>query len=1800
MGNFRSNYKAFALFSILLFTSLMAKADAGLFRQFVILNRGSGNEYLGNPMSTNFNNVNLGAFCSTSTLILNGAEINTWQNGSDDVNCTNFCPRMYYRVYLKNSTPGSFSIISLGFVSQSGGDKKWDKTNSNINLLSGLASGTYVIEVYFEANFTWCCGNANRNDNNGGANYKAEFTVTTAPNAGTLSGTSSVCLSGTTTFTSDGNSGGAWSSANTSVATINSSTGLISPVGTGSSLITYTVNGSGGCSNATATRTVTVTANPNAGSLSGTQNICIGGTTSFTSSGESGGTWSSDNTSVATVNSSGLVSGLSNGTATITYTVSAAGCSSSSTTRTVTVNNNPAAPTGATGATICGSGTATISVADPGAGLTVDWYAAASGGSPLSGGTDVLSFTTPSISSTTIYYAQTRNSTTGCISSSRTAVTATVVSTLDFVTTQFPTSTQNICVGASFTAFGQVYEPGLTEGAGAGAGISAWLGYSNSNSDPSGTGWTWVAATHNASVTGNNDEYTATLTGLIQGNYFYAWRFQRAGCSFQYAGTSGTWSTTADNVQLNVNSTAAPTATGSQTFCSGATVASLVATGTSIQWYAASTLGSPLSAGTALVNGTTYHATQTVNGCESQTRTAVTVTLNALPAAPTGATGATICGSGTAAISVADPGAGLTVDWYAAASGGSPLTGGTGTLSFTTPSISSTTIYYAQTRNTTTGCVSSSRTAVTTTVVSTLDFVNLQFPATPAAISVGGSMTAYGRVGESGITNNTGQGAGIEAQFGYSNSNTNPNTWTNWFSASFNVDAGSNDEYQYTFNPSVSGPYYYTFRFRVSGCDWQYGGYSGSGGGTWGGSNVSGVITVNAAPLISITGTPLANFGSICPGSTSSNQSYSVSGSDLTANVSLTAPSGFEISTSSGSGFGNAVTLTQSGGILDGQPVTIYVRFAPGSAGAASGNISHASSGATTQNVAVAGTGAVSGTWVGGASGNWTDGANWCGGIPTSTTDVVIPSGVTVTVNGDASAKSVTITGTLQGSTNTLTVSGNWVNNGTFNAETGSVVFNAAAAVSGSSNTTFNNVTISAGVDFGASKSTINGILTINSGGFVNTNPPTYGTSSTLFYNTTSYNRSAEWTAGVLTGPGYPNNVTIGSSSQACAFNANNTPALYLRGNLTIGATTGSASSLTLNDNSSNPRPLVVGGNVIINATGTLTLGNINGANAGDIYVGGNWTRNGTFNPNSRAVFFNGSGTQTVNNAETFAFLLNDKSAGGNLVLAENVTVTGTLTLTTANTATLTVSPGKRLTFASGVFNGDAVVLRSTNDGTASIGPITGSLSGATNVTVERYIPARRAWRMLTAPLKGSSNNSIFANWQSGQGVTIWAPAGVPSPASNNSGILAGGIASSILRYNGTAWEAVTSTTATGSLFGNNTSPAASNQSYAIFVTAPFSGSNTAPITGSATATTLSATGTLQQGAVTFSGLTSGQFHLIGNPYPSAVNLSGTATSTNGAFYVWDAQAGSLGAYKTWDAGSWVSPPEGSDYSNAPIIQSGQAFFINATGTASVTFNEANKVSSTTGNVGFRTYNTNDQRLRVRLSRIVNNVPNERDAVLARFDGTYSPDVDDQDIVKANNFSENMSLVRSGSNLVIERRSLVAPNDTLFLRLWNTAATNYEMEFSYENFQLPAGATLVLRDLFTGTERPLVAGTTEKINFTVTSDAKSTGDRFQVVFRNNTVTPVRDLNGAKGFAVYPNPVAAGSKLQLQFRNRAAGKYQVVLFNMTGSQVLQQVVQHGGGTAVQTMELPSKLATGTYIAEITSSTGVKEQVKITIQ
>src|SRR6185437_9869580 len=86
---------------------------------------------------------------------------------------------------------------------------------------------------------------------------------------------------------------------------------------------------------------------------------------------------------------------------------------------------------------------------------------------------------------------------------------------------------------------------------------------------------------------------------------------------------------------------------------------------------------------------------------------------------------------------------------------------------------------------------------------------------------------------------------------------------------------------------------------------------------------------------INVTGN-LTAFSEIVGGN-STPQSFTVSGTNLIGGVIITAPAGFSISTTQGSGYSNTITLNPTSGTL--ASTTVYVIFDPVSVGTFSGNI---------------------------------------------------------------------------------------------------------------------------------------------------------------------------------------------------------------------------------------------------------------------------------------------------------------------------------------------------------------------------------------------------------------------------------------------------------------------------------------------------------------------------------------------------------------------------------------------------------------------------------------------------------------------------------------------------------------------------------------------------------------------------------------------------------------------------------------------------------------------------------------------
>jgi uncharacterized protein YjdB len=243
--------------------------------------------------------------------------------------------------------------------------------------------------------------------------------VTVNPLPTAILGAPVACV-GTTTTLSDATTGGAWSSSNAAVGTIDPVTGVLTGIALGTTTITYTVPATG----CYATITATVKAFPNP--ISGNLNVCVGLTTALSDT-LTGGTWSSSVPTVGTIGSaSGIATGISAGTSIITYSI-AANCE---VTAVLTVNPNPTAVLGF--ASVCVGTCTSLSDLTPGG----TWSSSDTSVATATLGTGVVCGVSPGVA--TITYMLN----TGCI--------ATVAVTVNPVLAAI-SGDSTVCVGSTIT-----------------------------------------------------------------------------------------------------------------------------------------------------------------------------------------------------------------------------------------------------------------------------------------------------------------------------------------------------------------------------------------------------------------------------------------------------------------------------------------------------------------------------------------------------------------------------------------------------------------------------------------------------------------------------------------------------------------------------------------------------------------------------------------------------------------------------------------------------------------------------------------------------------------------------------------------------------------------------------------------------------------------------------------------------------------------------------------------------------------------------------------------------------------------------------------------------------------------------------------------------------------------------------------------------------------------------------------------------------------------------------------------------
>lgn len=460
-----------------------------------------------------------------------------------------------------------------------------------------------------------------------------------------------------------------------------------------------------------------------------------------------------------------------------------------------------------------------------------------------------------------------------------------------------------------------------------------------------------------------------------------------------------------------------------------------------------------------------------------------------------------------------------------------------------------------------------------------------------------------------------------------------------------------------------------------------------------------------------------------------------------------------------------------------------------------------------------------------------------------------------------------------------------------------------------------------------------------------------------------------------------------------------------------------------------------------------------------------------------------------------------------------------TIPASTTVTAAMDVSVSGTLTLgSSSVLAGGGNVFFKSNSSGSGILASAGSGSSITgNVTIERYIPAKRAWRLLTAPLRGNGSNvTLNAAWQNGggaatpgEGVDLWSNTG-------GSGLQVGGGTSqtNIKSYTaGTGWANLANTNATNIVGTDGGGTTATNNAYAVFVTGAYGAGN---IASSSAATTIKTTGKIVTGQQDFTvSNTASQFNLIGNPYPSPVDLdafSPANANVTAAFYVWDPQVGTYGSYvlvtRTGSNTFTYAPDNSKEYR---YIQSGQAFFTTSAGiSTTVSFQESHKSSNTITSV-FRNGNGSLEKLNVNISYKNPDASWQiADGLVAIYNNNYSVNTtDDFDAAKFTNANETVSLLRNGKYMAMEARPLIDDRDTMFLNLAQMRVYDYKFDFKPSNLQ-SSGLQAFLQDAYTNTETAISLSANSSYEFSVNNDAGSyASNRFKIVYRAVGTLPVK-------------------------------------------------------------------------------------------
>ncbi|MCB0697457.1 MAG: zinc-dependent metalloprotease, partial [Chitinophagaceae bacterium] len=571
--------------------------------------------------------------------------------------------------------------------------------------------------------------------------------------------------------------------------------------------------------------------------------------------------------------------------------------------------------------------------------------------------------------------------------------------------------------------------------------------------------------------------------------------------------------------------------------------------------------------------------------------------------------------------------------------------------------------------------------------------------------------------------------------------------------------------------------------------------------------------------------------------------------------------------------------------------------------------------------------------------------------------------------------------------------------------------------------------------------------------------------------------------------------------------------------------------------------------NVPSASSGTISVGNlwlansptVTLSNSAQITVGGNLTLDSATVTGDGKILLNSFSAQTISGVGSISNLSISAVTGVSISSGSQISITDTYTPLSG-----------KLT------NNGELILKSDVTKTARIasGPGSNYLGG--NVTIEKYVPGKRAFRFVAHPFTSSIALSQLTDEIDITG-SGGSSNGFTTTSSNNPSAFWFDVSNADTSTTGSnsGWTAFTSTNGSG----NNSWD--QYELVRLFVR----GSKGEGLNGSSytpSATTWEYDGAVNQGTQTIT-LTKGsnsEFVGCGNPFPSGIQMNGVARGSNvGAnYYAWDATSGSAGAYVT------------NPWTMSYVLPAYAAFFttVSANSNNTLTIEEADKAS---GGIGLFKKTSNNYW--VELS--IDDTTTHWDRLLIGFDDNGMSVEDKLDGKKL--YNPGLDFFTLSSDNVRMAVDIRPYEDAKSIPLGLTAYNRYNKYVIRTGmYDIPAGTKLFLHDKYLNTKQELKTGF--EYWFDITSDSLSQGNqRFEInmVGEPSTLTEVDKV--VPEMQLIPNP--AHKEVKVAFK-ALEGSAAIRMLGITGQTVFYKPLQEGtGSTTVDLQQLPA----GIYMVEL---------------